>query len=216
MKINIQTSHPSAFISSTFADLQAERLAVANMLRENGLNVNALDIKPASTNSSKQEIIAGIKESDFIILIIGDRFGSILKSMTGNLNSSITQWEYKIAKSMKRPVVAFFKQFDEAHPIGHDDINASDYKKKRQIFEPFKKTVADAHNPAYFKDSAELASKVRAALIPTYRNVARAVLGQGESYEKRIAELEAEVSLLKSQQVNRRDSGNILGGLGVK
>ncbi|MBT6611893.1 MAG: hypothetical protein HOB38_07300, partial [Deltaproteobacteria bacterium] len=71
-------------------------------------------------------------------------------------------------------------------------------------------------NPAYFKDSAELASKVRAALIPTYRNVARAVLGQGESYEKRIAELEAEVSLLKSQQVNRRDSGNILGGLGVK
>lgn len=65
MKINSNTSHPSAFISSTFLDLADERKAVAKALNEAKINVNALDVKPASNNSSKEEIINGIKESDF-------------------------------------------------------------------------------------------------------------------------------------------------------
>jgi hypothetical protein len=36
MKVNLHTSHPSAFISSTFIDLQGERAAVAEQLKENG------------------------------------------------------------------------------------------------------------------------------------------------------------------------------------
>jgi len=41
MKINEYTSHPSAFISSTFADLKEERASVAKKLKERGLLVNA-------------------------------------------------------------------------------------------------------------------------------------------------------------------------------
>ena len=73
MKVNQHTSHPSAFISSTFVDLQDERASVAETLKDNGLNVNALDIKPATNNTSKTEILKGIRESDFVILIIGAR-----------------------------------------------------------------------------------------------------------------------------------------------
>jgi len=51
MKVNLHTSHPSAFISSTFIDLQDERASVAERLQENGLNVNALDVKPATNNT---------------------------------------------------------------------------------------------------------------------------------------------------------------------
>ena len=82
MRINVHTSHPSAFISSTFLDLEQERNEVARVLREANLNINALDIKPASNDSSKKEIIKGIKESDFIILIVGERYGSIIPQMT--------------------------------------------------------------------------------------------------------------------------------------
>ena len=79
MKVNMHTSHPSAFISSTFIDLHEERESVANALTDMGLNVNALDIKPASTDSSKNEILSGIRESDFAILLIGDRYGSFYR-----------------------------------------------------------------------------------------------------------------------------------------
>jgi hypothetical protein len=84
MNINVHTSHPSAFISSTFLDLKQERKAVAQILIENGLNVNALDVKPASSQTSKREILNGIRESDFIILIVGERYGSILPQVTGS------------------------------------------------------------------------------------------------------------------------------------
>ena len=70
MKINTHTSHASAFISSTFIDLKEERNAVASVLRDSNLNINALDIKPASNDSSRKEIITGIRESDFIILAL--------------------------------------------------------------------------------------------------------------------------------------------------
>ena len=105
MRINTQSLHPSAFISSTFQDLSKERKAVADVLSQRGLNVNALDVIPASNTTSKKEIDNGIRLSDFIILIIGDRYGSIVPKLTGNNTISITWWEYKRAVFYGKPVL---------------------------------------------------------------------------------------------------------------
>jgi len=78
------TSHPSAFINSTFIDLQDERDFVAKGIQDCGLIVNALEVKPASNNTSRAEILKGIQESDFVILIITDRFGSIVPKITNS------------------------------------------------------------------------------------------------------------------------------------
>ncbi|MEH6473441.1 MAG: DUF4062 domain-containing protein [Halopseudomonas sp.] len=152
MKINLHTSHPSAFISSTFIDLQEERAAVADALKESGLNVNALDIKPASTDSSKKEILRGVRESDFVILIIGDRYGSVLPRMTGSDSISITWWEYQRACSFGKPVIAYFQSSSYFDTDNHDDKNDPSYTRKRKLFERFKNIVTTKHNPAYFTD----------------------------------------------------------------
>lgn len=198
MKINMNTSHPSAFISSTFIDLHEERQCVADALHESGLNVNALDIKPASTDSSKKEIIEGIHESDFVILLIGDRYGSILPQMTGNQTQSITWWEYTRARAFGKPVIAYFKKVNSYENDGHDDKSESSYAKKRKSFERFKTMVMNQHNPAYFTDPSEIYEKIQRAIIPTYRSGVKQLNIRNSKLSTKITELEAELVGLKT------------------
>ena len=189
MKINIHTSHPSAFISSTFIDLEKERMAVAEVLRQSNLNVNALDIKPASNDSSKKEILTGIKESDFIILIIGERYGSIIPKMTMSKNLSITRWEYnKAVKSMKKDVLVFFKRVSSDDRIYYDDIDNS-YNLKRKCLEEFKTELSNIHSPKYFNTTEELARHVQEALIPTYRAGVKSLIVKNNSLQKEVERL---------------------------
>lgn len=221
MKVNMHTSHPSAFISSTFVDLYEDRSEIANVLKNRGLNVNALDIRPASSQSSKNEILSGIKESDFVILLIGDRFGSILKSMTGNESQSITWWEYTSALKMRKPVIAYFKQFDRDDPNTHDDKADPLYDKKRVLFDRFKKIVTNKHNPSFYSDPYDLAKQLDESLISIYRAGVKELCSKNSELNGKISQLESEISSLNSKMSspalntsNNPFSG--LGGLGLK
>ncbi|GAA3534164.1 DUF4062 domain-containing protein [Zobellella aerophila] len=199
MKVNMHTSHPSAFISSTFVDLYEDRTAIAEALKARGLNVNALDIRPASSQSSKNEILNGIKESDFVVLLIGDRFGSILKSMTGNETQSITWWEYTTALKMGKPIIAYFKNVDNDDPKSHDDKSDPLYKKKRLQFERFKQQVINRHNPSYYSDPYDLAVQLDESLISIYRAGVKDLCKKNSVLNSKINQLEAELSTLKSK-----------------
>ncbi|EJO9912871.1 TPA: DUF4062 domain-containing protein [Vibrio parahaemolyticus] len=199
MKINMHTSHPSAFISSTFVDLKSDRAQVARVLADRGLNVNALDIQPASSQTSKKEILTGIRESDFVILIIGDRYGSILPSMTGSSTLSITFWEYNNAIKMGKPVIAYFKSGISSDPIYHDDKSDKEYAKKRKLFERFKSVVSSRHNPAYYSSPEELADKLDKSLISIYRSGVKKLTSEKSELNSKIVELESELTRLKSQ-----------------
>jgi nucleoside 2-deoxyribosyltransferase len=215
MKINMHTSHPSAFISSTFIDLYEDRNEVAKTLRERGLNVNALDIRPASTQSSRNEILNGIRESDFVILLIGDRFGSILKSMTGNESQSITWWEYTNALKMGKPVIAYFKNFDGSDPKSHDDKSDPLYTKKRVQFERFKKHVTNRHNPSFYSDPYNLAAQLDESLINIYRAGVKDLCSKNSELNNKISQLESELSTIKSQTTSPTlsSNSNSIGGL---
>lgn len=184
MRINKHTSHPSAFISSTFIDLKAERLAVAKILEEAGLNINALDIKPASNSTSAKEIIKGIKESDFVILIVGHRYGAIIPNMTKSQTQSITKWEYlKAAKNFKKPVLVFFKDCPEPDISLLDNPADSKYKLKLSELKKFKAQLSNEHNPKYFSTPSDLAKEVKSALIPVYREGVRSLLEKQSNIE---------------------------------
>lgn len=199
MKINKHTSHPSAFISSTFVDLFEDRDAVAEALSARGLNVNALDIKPASAQTSKAEIINGIKESDFVILIIGDRYGSTLESMTGNPTKSITWWEYDIAMRSGKPVIAYFKNYNSHDPKSHDDKSNPLYERNRKLFEKFKILITRRHNPSYYTDPIELSGKVNKSLISIYRAGVKTLDSKNAELNLKVSQLEAEVNTLRAQ-----------------
>jgi nucleoside 2-deoxyribosyltransferase len=215
MKVNMHTSHPSAFISSTFVDLYEDRNAIADALKSRGLNVNALDIRPASSQSSKKEIQNGIRESDFVILLIGDRFGSILKSMTGNESQSITWWEYTTALKMGKPVIAYFKNVDESDPKSHDDKSDPLYSKKRVQFERFKKQVTNRHNPSFYSDPYDLAEQLDESLISIYRAGVKDLCSKNSELNNKISQLETELSTLKSSTTTAtlNPSNNSIGGL---
>jgi hypothetical protein len=220
MKVNQHTSHPSAFISSTFIDLQDERTSVAEALKDKGLNVNALDIKPATNNTSKTEILKGIRESDFVILIIGDRFGSIVPKITDSSSISVTWWEYKKAVAFGKPVIAFFQNSDYFNTDYHDSRSDKDYLRKRKLFERFKSLITEKHNPAYFTDSYELSEKVEKSLISTYRAGVEQMNRKNSLLNQAVHKLEAENEELKCKLVTAQKSeynpfsGGILGGLG--
>ncbi|NRB39682.1 MAG: DUF4062 domain-containing protein [Pseudomonadales bacterium] len=191
MRINKQTSHPSAFISSTFADLKHERRSVSEALRSREINRNALDTNPASTNNSKQEIIKGIRQSDFVILIVGGRYGSILPSMTGSSSISITHWEYNLAMKCKKSVLVFLQDgagYDKNEPISHN---------KR--LDNFKKILHSRHDPKYFDTKEELASLVDAALISVYRNMADFHSSSTDAFRFENNELRNKITALETQ-----------------
>lgn len=134
MNLNRHTSRPSVFISSTFIDLKQERQEVARALKNRGVEPNALDVQSASSQTPRKKILDGIKESDFIILIIGDRYGSIIPEMTGSSSISITHWEYIEALKRGKPIIAFLKD------IKIEEANTCQIKKFRYI-------VSAAHTP---------------------------------------------------------------------
>lgn len=208
MKINIHTSHPSAFISSTFADLKEERDAIADVLRGSNLNINALDIKPASNDSSRKEILSGIRESDFIILIIGERYGSIIPKMTQSKKLSITRWEYiRAVRYMKKNALVYFKRVNSNHPVYYDDIQSPDYKMKRIYLDEFKKELSNTHNPKYFTTADELAEEVKRAIIPTYRSGVRSLLAKNEKLQKEIAELKSKYEAIVHSNIYSNPKG---------
>lgn len=216
MKINIHTSHPSAFISSTFTDLENERKAVANVLRESNLNINALDVKPASNDSSKKEIMTGIKESDFLVLIVGARYGSIIPQMTGFPTHSITKWEYFMAtKAFKKNVLVYFKKAISQDAINYDDRKSIDYIKKVELLAQFKKELSISHTPKYFSTPDELAEEVKKALIPIYRDGVKDIVIKNESLLKEIETLKEENQRLKNDTNLTKDNATkgLLSGL---
>jgi len=199
MKINQHTSHPSAFISSTFVDLEDERDCVAKGLQECGLIVNALEVKPASNGTSRSEIVKGIRESDFVILIIADRFGSIVPKITNSQSLSVTWWEYKMAITFGKPVIAFFQKSDFFNTNYHDSTSDESYPRKRKLFEKFKSLITVSHNPAYFTDSYDLSEKVKRSLISTYREGVVKLDSDKSSLNRTIANKEALISCLEAE-----------------
>jgi hypothetical protein len=193
LNINRNTSHPSAFISSTFLDLKEERKAVADILMQERIGVNALDIRPASNDSSRNEIINGIQESDFIILIIGQRYGTISQDMTNSPINSITKWEYLQAKvRFRKHILVFIKDLNSFNRVACEP-------ESNKYLELQKKFIIEAsrHNPKYFSSISELEEEIKKALIPIYRAGVLSLLSTVEKKEDENKFLKQEIEKLK-------------------
>ena len=210
MNINLNISHPSAFISSTFADLKDERYVVSEALRKRGIIVNALDVQPASNHNSRKAILNGIKESDFIILILGERYGSFVSKLTMSTNLSVTHWEYVMAVKSGKSVLAFIKT---GASVGTDDglVSDADHKIKQRKLAIFKGLVVEKHNPAYFESSAELAIKVESALVSVYRAGVADLLRKVNSLESSLQRAESDNKILADQVAASKVTSKLRG-----
>lgn len=91
------------FVSSTYADLVEERSEVMQALLELECMPAGMELFPAANDTQWDWIKKVIDESDYYIVIVAGRYGSLSKE-TG---LSFTEMEYRYAVEKGKPVIAF-------------------------------------------------------------------------------------------------------------
>ncbi len=108
------------FISSTFTDLIDERREVMQALLEMDCLPAGMELFPAG-NSDQWTLIKGvIEQSDYYLIIIGGRYGS----MTAE-GISYTEKEYDYAVELGIPIIGFVPADAEAIPVGKTDKDSN-------------------------------------------------------------------------------------------
>ncbi len=104
------------FVSSTFSDLAEERRGVFNSLLDIDCIVAGMEFFPAMDQEQFEYIKHVIDDSDYYLLIIGGRYGTITES-----GISFTEQEYDYAVQTGKPVIALL----HSNP-GTISVNKSD------------------------------------------------------------------------------------------
>ena len=116
------------FVSSTYIDLIEERSEVMQALLELECMPAGMELFPAANDSQWEWIKRVIDESDYYIVIVGGRYGSLSKE-TG---LSFTEKGYRYAIETGKPVIAFLvedptqlpSKFTEQAPVKVKKLNS--------------------------------------------------------------------------------------------
>lgn len=185
------------FISSTFRDLIEERQAVLKAVLELDHMPAGMELFPACDDSAWQLIKDVIDSSDYYVLIIGGRYGSL-----GEDGIGYTEKEYDYALLQKKPVIPLLCKDPNALIREKTETDEATWQK----LNTFRKKVEDKHTCVYWSSVDELKSKVivgltsavkrhpatgwvRSDLVPS-----DATLAEILALKRKISELEAELS----------------------
>lgn len=190
------------FISSTFADLKEERQATLKAILEIDHMPAGMELFPATDDSAWQLIRDVIDSSDYYILIVGGRYGSLDETGLG-----YTEKEYDYALSIKKPVIPLLHENPDNLPRDKTETDSAAWERLKK----FRVKVEKKHTCVYWRNADDLKAKVivgltaatkrhpaigwvRADKVPT-----EATLVEVLSLKNRIAELEQETATLRDQ-----------------
>jgi hypothetical protein len=141
------------FLSSTFVDLEEERKEVMAALQKAGHFVVGMELFPSDTDESWEVIKRVIDQSDYYVLVVGGRYGSI-----GKEGKSYTEMEYDYAKEKRLPVLGFLHKNPENLPNKHVE------KSNPGKLEEFRKKIETLHNRRTWSTKHDLATEVLASI----------------------------------------------------
>ncbi len=144
------------FVSSTFRDLQDERQAVLNAILKLNQFPAGMEIFPAVNDTAWEHIEKVIEDSDYYVLIIGGKYGSIEEES----GISYTEKEYDFAVSKNIPVYAFTHSDEENIPFGKVEKS----EEAREKLKKFKQKVGAKHHWNHWKTIDELKANVITSL----------------------------------------------------
>lgn len=147
------------FISSTFADLKYERNLVMQAVLERKCFPAGMELFPAIDKEQFEYIKKVIDDSDYYLLIIGARYGSLDEN-----GVSFTEKEYDYAVKKGIPVIAFLHSDIYSIPLG----KADDDKKLRKKLEAFRHKVQTGRLVNYWNSADSLKSKVISSLVDVF------------------------------------------------
>jgi hypothetical protein len=144
------TKRYQVFVSSTFADLQEERREVMQALLELKCIPAGMELFPAANDEQWKLIKRVIDDSDYYIVIVGGRYGSLDKD-----GISFTEREYRYALEKGIPILGFLHINPAAIPVGKSERTAI----SRRRLEQFRRLV-EAKHVKYWSDAKDLGGKV--------------------------------------------------------
>lgn len=139
------------FVSSTFTDLKEERQAVLKAVLELDHMPAGMELFPATDASAWLLIKDVIDASDYYVLIIGGRYGSLDETGIG-----YTEKEYDYAIATKKPVVPLLFENPDNLPRDKTETDAATWKR----LSSFREKVEKRHTCVYWKNSDDLKARV--------------------------------------------------------
>ena len=143
------------FVSSTYKDLKEERKEVIQALLELDCIPVGMELFPATDNDQWTLIKELIEESDYYILIVGGRYGSLNAD-----GISYTQMEYEYANKIGVPTISFLHKDPDNLPVSKTDKDSE----KLELLEKFKKEISTKLIKPW-KTPEELGSVVSRSLV---------------------------------------------------
>ena len=153
------------FISSTYTDLKEERAKVTEAVLELGHMPYGMEVFPAANESQWEWIKKAIDESDYYIVIVGGRYGSI-KPDTG---LSYTEMEYRYAAEKGIPSIAFI--VDDS--VDLKTSKAEPDPEKKQKLDAFKRYISGSRLWKSYTSADDLKAKVYPSLLALIRTCPR-------------------------------------------
>ena len=195
------------FVSSTYEDLQEERKEVMQALLELECIPSGMELFPASNEDQWSLIKRVIDDSDYYIVIIGGRYGSL-----NNEGMSYTEMEYRYALDTGKPIIAFLHK-------NPDEIKAKNSEKTSSGKEKLEAFRALVQNKVvqYWISPSDLGSKVSRSMIKLIKQFPaigwiKADAAIDESSMRQILELRRENEQLRE----RLDLSKITAPLGTE
>lgn len=188
------------FVSSTYQDLVAERQEVMQALLELDCMPAGMELFPASDDDKWTLIQRVIDDSDYYIVVVGGRYGSLDAA-----GISYTEREYDYAVASGKPVMAFVHKDPDVIPVGKSELNPE----ARNKLDAFRATV-EQRMCKYWLTAEELGAVVSRSLVKLLRShpaegwirsvdaVTPETLAEINSLYSRVQELEVELNTAKT------------------
>jgi hypothetical protein len=174
-------------------DLKDERARVQNMIMQLGYIPAGMELFPAIDEEQLEFIKRIIDDSNYYLLIIGGRYGSV-----GKDGISCTEKEYDYAVSKEMKVIALVHANPKALSLEKSEKDA----KARRSLEKFRKNVLQGRMVLFWNDASELPGQLAQSLpvtIKAYPAVGwvRADSVPGKDIYKELNDLRKENNALK-------------------
>ena len=143
------------FVSSTFRDLVNERQAVLKAILELSHMPAGMELFPASNDAAWRLIQDVIDASDYYVVIIGGRYGSLDSTGIG-----YTEKEYDYAVGADKPVIPLLHKKPDNLPRNRTDEDQESWARLQK----FRGKIENKHTCKYWENPDDLAGKVAIGL----------------------------------------------------
>ena len=156
----LQDRRFQVFLSSTYEDLRLERQAATQSILSLGHLAAGMELFPASDLSQLDLIKRVIDESDYYVVLVGGKYGSIHPE----LGISFTELEYDYAVDSNKPVLGFVAR--DIGKLASERVETD--PKHRAALDRFREKVL-SKTCQLFDDPSDLGLKVMRSLVTETR-----------------------------------------------